>query len=283
VKAIASSIDKKFGVDSFIGISQKGNAEELYFCVNVPTEREQQKTASRITDALNFPLEYDQLQNGRRTKFIAIPLDDLLEVKSALEKLSSPEIGVSVIPQSKIEPEQRSAVSGSGDSPSPKFHLNTSQESSNTQNPKEREKKGNSKQFEEADSSQATVSDTQNTPEITSPKQQTSNQSVKREEWEKNMLILALASLKDNPANAGEEMQTATFAQGKYRVIHHTPSQMLRIVDEENQRGTLYKVQKGKPVQVCEFTELEKRSFELSSLELEVQVKQNQTKKLQQE
>jgi hypothetical protein len=94
--------------------------------------------------------------------------------------------------------------------------LNASQESSNTHFPKEREKKGNSKQFEEADSSQVTVSDTQNTPEITSPKQQTSNQSVKREEWEKNMLILALASLKDNPANTGEEIQTATFTQGKY-------------------------------------------------------------------
>ena len=86
---------------------------------------------------------------------------------------------------------------------------------------------------------------------------------VKREEWEKQMLKLALASLKENPANAGEEIQTATFCDGQYRVIHHVPSEMLRIVDEkENHRGTLYKVQRGKPFEVCKLTEDEKRSFE---------------------
>ena len=68
--------------------------------------------------------------------------------------------------------------------------------------------------------------------------------TVKREEWEKQMLKLALASLKENPANAGEELQTATFCDGQYRVIHHVPSEMLRIVDEkENHRGALYKAQ----------------------------------------
>jgi hypothetical protein len=85
---------------------------------------------------------------------------------------------------------------------------------------------------------------------------------VKREEWEKQMLKLAFASLKDNPANAGEEMQTATFGDGKYRVIYHAPSEMLRIVDEVGNRGTLYKVERGKAVQVCLLAEDEKRSFE---------------------
>ena len=84
------------------------------------------------------------------------------------------------------------------------------------------------------------------------------------------------ASLKENPANAGEEIQTATFCDDKYRVIHHVPSEMLRIVDEESHRGTLYKVQKGKPVQVCKFTEDEKINFEHNA-------KQQHLKDLQQE
>ena len=90
------------------------------------------------------------------------------------------------------------------------------------------------------------------------------------------MLKLAIASLKANPANAGEEMQTATFCNGKYRVIYHTPSQMLRIVDEESDRGTLCKVQRGKAAQISRFTEDEKQSFELHT-------KQYQPQDLQQE
>ena len=90
---------------------------------------------------------------------------------------------------------------------------------------------------------------------------------VKREKWEKQMLKLALACLKDNPANAGEEMQTATFRNGKYRVIYHQPSEMLRVVDEENQRGTLYKLRKGEAVQICKFTDEEKLSFEILVVE----------------
>jgi hypothetical protein len=42
---------------------------------------------------------------------------------------------------------------------------------------------------------------------------------VKREKWEKQMLKLAIACLKANPANTGEEMQTATFGDGKYRAL----------------------------------------------------------------
>jgi hypothetical protein len=59
------------------------------------------------------------------------------------------------------------------------------------------------------------------------------------------MLKIAIACLKENLANAGEEMQTATFGDGKYRVIYHEPSEMLRVVDEIGNRGTLYKVQRG--------------------------------------
>jgi hypothetical protein len=112
---------------------------------------------------------------------------------------------------------------------------------------------------------------------------------VKREEWEKQMLKLALAAatpegsiacLKENPANIGEEMQTATFGDGRYRAIYHTPSQMLRIVDEENHRGTLYKVQRGESLRVCDFTEHEKQNFEQLKLDKH---KQNQPQNLQQE
>lgn len=85
---------------------------------------------------------------------------------------------------------------------------------------------------------------------------------VQREEWEKQMLKLVIACLRGNPANAGEGMQTATFGNGKYQVISHTPSEMLRIVDEESDRGTLYKAERGKAAQVCLLNEDEKRGFE---------------------
>jgi hypothetical protein len=103
---------------------------------------------------------------------------------------------------------------------------------------------------------------------------------IKREEWEKQMLKSAIACLKNNPANAGEEMQTATFGDGKYRVIYHEPLEMLRVLDEIGDRGTLYKVQRGEAVQVCKFTDEEKRSFEQLKLDKH---KQNQPHNLQQE
>ncbi|NJR19253.1 MAG: hypothetical protein HC785_28550 [Calothrix sp. CSU_2_0] len=49
-------------------------------------------------------------------------------------------------------------------------------------------------------------------------------------------------------------------------MIYHTPSEMLRIVDEDEQRGTLYKLQRGKAVQVCNFIDKEKRNFEILTL-----------------
>ena len=220
-KKLSDEIDQKFGVECLVGIANKDNIEELYFCVTVPTEVSEQKTAARIDDALNFPLLYDQLQNGRRTKFIAIELKELQKLINQIESQTK---------QSTIQPTD--------------------------------EKVSDVKNHIEKDISAAVPG---NAP-----------LKVKREEWEKQMLKLALASLKENPANAGEEIQTATFSDDKYRVIHHTPSEMLRIVDEENHRGTLYKVQKGKPVQVCKFTENEKRSFEHDA-------KQQHLKNLQQE
>jgi hypothetical protein len=206
-KKLSDEIERKFGVESLLGIAQKGNIEELYFCVTVPTEGKQQKTAVRINDALNLPLDYDQLENGRRTKFIAIGLDELQEIIGRVET---------------------------------------------------KEQKKATQQAEIKASAEKESERTENTSTIDTPRKE----PVQREEWEKQMLKLAIACLKANPANAGEEMQTATFSDGKYRVIYHTPSQMLRVVDEENHRGTLYKVQKEKSVQVCKFTSDEKRSFE---------------------
>jgi hypothetical protein len=106
---------------------------------------------------------------------------------------------------------------------------------------------------------------------------------VKREEWEKQMLKLAIACLKDNPANTGEEMQTGTFGHGKYRVIYHAPSEMLRVVDEIDNRGTLYKLRRGEAVQVCKFTLDEKRDFEVLGVERNQSVAITASKNLQRE
>ena len=214
-KELSEEIDKKFGVESLIGIADKNDIEELYFCVTVPTEISEQKTAARINDTLNFPLEYDQLQNGQRTKFIAIELNELQELINQTESQTK---------QSTTQPTEVKAA----------------------------DEKDISAAVPIEDNSNSTQKSTRELPLM-----------VKREEWEKQMLKLALASLKENPANAGEEIQTATFCDGQYRVIHHIPSEMLRIVDEkENHRGTLYKAQRGKPALVCNFTEDEKKSFE---------------------
>jgi hypothetical protein len=51
-------------------------------------------------------------------------------------------------------------------------------------------------------------------------------------------------------------------------------------VDEVGNRGTLYRVQRGKPIQVCDFTENEKQNFEQLKLD---NYKQNQPQNLQQE
>ncbi len=219
---LSEEIDKKFGVESLIGIANKDNIEELYFCVTVPTKVSEQKTAARIKDTLNFPLEYDQLQNGQRTKFIAIELNELRELINEIGNKNQ-------IKESKTQQVEVKAIHETN-SVENNTHIAASKENNSNLSPL--------------------------------PLPETSV-SVKREEWEKQMLKQALASLKENPANADEEIQTATFGDGKYRVIHHIPSEMLRIVDEkENHRGTLYKAQRGKPVLVCNFTEDEKKSFE---------------------
>ena len=84
-KQLSDEIDKKFAVESLIGIANKDNIEELYFCIVLPTEVSQQKTVARINDTLNFPLEYDQLEDGRRTKFIAVKLDELRELINQID------------------------------------------------------------------------------------------------------------------------------------------------------------------------------------------------------
>jgi hypothetical protein len=236
LKKLSDEIDRKFGVESLLGIAQKGNIEELYFCVTVPTEGKQQKTAVRINDALHFPLEYDQLEDGHRTKFIAIGLDELQEIIGRIE--------------SKV---QKPATQQAEIKASPQKQSDT---------------------IEDCCQGHRAQTTTKNTSQT---------EPVKREEWEKQMLKLAIACLKDNPANAGEEMQTATFGNGKYRVIYHTPSEMLRIVDEENHRLTLYKVQRGEPAQVCEFTSEEKKSFEIFQMKLDTHLENSTPKGLQRE
>jgi hypothetical protein len=247
-KNLSDEIDKKFGVESLLGIARKENIEELYFCVTVPTEVSQQRAAARICDRLNFPLEYDQLENGRRTKFIAIALDELQEIIDRLQsKVQKPATQQAEI---KASAQKQSDRSTKGNMP--------------TGHP---------------------ISERTETSTIDTHRRE----PAQREEWEKQMLKLALAAatpegsiacLKANPANAGEEMQTAIFENGKYRVIYHEPSEMLRVVDEVGNRGTLYKVQRGKPIQVCDFTVNEKQNFEQLKLD---KYKQNQPQNLQQE
>ncbi|RUT03851.1 hypothetical protein DSM106972_047650 [Dulcicalothrix desertica PCC 7102] len=78
LKQLSQEINKKLGTESFIAIAQKGTEKELYFCSHLNSTHSNQADTTQITDTLNFPLEYDQLQNSKRTKFIAVPLDELL-------------------------------------------------------------------------------------------------------------------------------------------------------------------------------------------------------------
>ena len=78
LKQLSKEINKKLGTESFIAIAEKGTEKELYFCSHLNNTHSNQTNTTQITDTLNFPLEYDQLQNSKRTKFIAIPLDELL-------------------------------------------------------------------------------------------------------------------------------------------------------------------------------------------------------------
>ena len=85
IQLLSEIVERKFGTRSFIGIASQDEVEELYFCVNSPTKQSEGRTAQRIAAALNFPLEYDQLENGQRTKFIGIPLDEIQELMVAAQ------------------------------------------------------------------------------------------------------------------------------------------------------------------------------------------------------
>lgn len=234
IQLFSSVIEKKFGVESFIGISQKDEREELYFGVLLPTDRKDEKLVSRVTDALNFPLEYEQLSGGRRTKLIAAPLEDIQEIVSAVQE----KIQVALTPSPSADEIE--------------LHNNSQPVSTDFAhhlivNPQPME-------------SQPLSAEPTQKPSVSQP-------TPVREKWEVAMLKQAMTSLTADTANADEEIQTATFGEGKYRVIHHIPSETLRIVDETSHRGTLYKAQKGKPAQSCEFTSAEKEAF-LPSVEL---------------
>ena len=182
---LSEEIDKKFGVESLIGIANKDNIEEIYFCVALPTNVSEQKTQAIINDILNLPLEYDQLQGGRRTKFIAIELNELRELINEIHNQT----------QTKHSTTQLTEI---------KVIVPTNSTQNNTPAAVSKEHSSNSTNKSLCEGSM----------------------KVKREEWEKQMLKQALASLKENSANAGEEIQTATFGDGQYRVIHHVPSEM---------------------------------------------------------
>ncbi|WP_211293233.1 hypothetical protein [Brunnivagina elsteri] len=152
LKKLSDEIDRKFGVECSLGVARKEDIEELYFCVTLPTEVSQQKTAARINDALNFPLDYDQLENGRRTKFIAMPLATIFD-GIALPELEE------IIDQ--VESKVKHPATREMETPSVDVRLVVRHRI------------------------QLAVSQTE---------------PVKREEWEKQMLKLALACLRENPA-----------------------------------------------------------------------------------
>jgi hypothetical protein len=190
IMALSQEIEQKFGANSFVGVASKDNQEELYFGVLLPTGQAEVKTAARLTEAFNFPLEYEQMQGGQHTKLIAVPLPEMLELLNTATQLA-------------------------------------------TNSPQEVELPAVS-------------------PEL----------APLRSEWEKKMLTAAITSLKANVANTDEEIQTATFGENhQYRVIIHTPTETLRVVDELSERGTLYKAHKGSPAITCNFAEAEKQAF----------------------
>lgn len=124
------------------------------------------------------------------------------------------------------------------------------------------------------------IAQSETTPIPNQSSQAESNAPLLREAWEIEMLKQAIDSLKANTANVDEEIQTATFSEGKYRIILHEPTETLRIVDEIGHRGTLYKAQKGQPAKIGEFTSAEQESFLHSSVQ-QKQSRSNQNQDLE--
>lgn len=295
IKALSDEVEKKFGTQSFIGIAQKDNVEELYFGILIPTERSKEKIANRLENTFNFPLEYEQMQSGQRTKLIAIPLDDMQElISNALSRQqhreSAAPLQAAISPLSGVQRPLETVLlqTVDGDSISYKLKVDPGkmdataswlQKNGAEFNLMQPNSPGDRATFtiasihdaalnkliekyppQNAASEQQSSLESNAKSSIAEPLQQPSTRSH-REDWEKTMLKQALASLKANPANAAEEIQTSTFNDGKYRVIHHVESETLRIVDETSHRGTVYKAHKGKAAQTCKFTDAEKENF----------------------
>jgi hypothetical protein len=225
---LSNEIERKFGASSFVGIAEKGEQEELYFGILLPTKKSEQKTATRIEKAFNFPLEYEQMQGGERIKLIAAPLNEMQELISTAQAQIQQRKEIESISEAELQA-MKTAIGFAG--------------------------------------APSAIAQPETTPTPTQSPQPESGIAQVREEWEIGMLKQAIASLKANTANADEEIQTATFSKGKYRVILHEPTETLRIIDENGQRGTLYKAQKGQPAQIGEFTSAEQESFLHSFLE----------------
>lgn len=388
---LSNEIDRKFGASSFVGIAEKGDQEELYFGILLPTQKSEEKTATRIEKAFNFPLEYEQMQGGERIKFIAAPLDETLELISkaqtqiqqgkeeqlsnAIAVPSEEKVQISMNPLANLQPlnervtphfqkdvamaevatqfigtpatldapsstrnyqeawrerantgvytaEDTVMVSGSGlwRGVSQSQIEQTFQQHYVPLLDKAVEAKAafvvgdargcdqlvqqflqecgykfehqdgfikctpesiqeiespliQATSFADAPSAIASniapraITQPETTPTPTQSSQAESTAAPVREAWEIEMLKQAIDSLKANTGNADEEIQTATFSEGKYRIILHEPTETLRIVDEISHRGTLYKAQKGQPAKIGEFTSAEQESFLHSSVQ----------------
>lgn len=388
---LSNEIDRKFGASSFVGIAEKGEQEELYFGILLPTQKSEEKTATRIEKAFNFPLEYEQMQGGERIKLIAAPLDEMQELISkaqtqiqqgkeeqlsnAIAVPSEEKVQISMNPLANLQPLNERVT--------PHFQKDVAMAEVATQfigTPATLDAPSSTRNYQEAwrdlantgvytaedtimvsgsglwrGVSQSQIEQTfqqhyvpllekaveakaafvvgdargcdqlvqqflqergykfehqdgfikctpesiqeiespliqatsfaivpnaiaSNTaphaiaqPEITLTQTQSSQPEsdtpLVREAWEIEMLKQAIDSLKANTANADEEIQTATFSEGKYRVILHEPTETLRIVDEIGHRGTLYKAQKRQPAKIGEFTSAEQESFLHSSVQ----------------
>ncbi|MCL1474673.1 hypothetical protein [Argonema antarcticum] len=354
ISTLAKEIDRKFGVSSFVAIADKGEGEELYFGILLPTDKSESKTASRLIAAFNFPLEYEQIQGGQHTKLIAVPLDQMQSLlNTAASKVqNSGEINISAVPEKTESAQVQSLLNVEPTNPLANlaplnekvavhfqkdvamaematqfigFSAASPGRPSSTRNYQqawgERANTGvyskndiimvsgsgpwrgvTDEKIEQtfqqhyvpllekgvAAGASFVVGDAPGTdklvaaflaekgyrleqqdgfkrctPEVVQVADASQQPSVPvREEWEKKMLTSAIKSLKANPINVDEEIQTATFGEGsKYRVILHAPTETLRVVDDIYNRGTLYKANKGCPALICNFDEAEKQSF----------------------
>lgn len=387
----SSEIERKFGASSFVGIAEKGEQEELYFGILLPTKKFEEKTATRIEKAFNFPLEYEQMQGGERIKFIAAPLDEMqeliLKAQTQIQQRKEEQLSnaIAVPSEEKVQKFMNplANLQPLNERVTPHFQKDVAMAEVATQfigTPATLDAPSSTRNYQEAwcglantgvytvedtimvsgsdpwrgvsqsqiedtfqqhyvpllekaveakaafvvgdargcdqlvqqflqergykfehqdgfikctpepiqeielpliqatsfaatpsaitsDTAPHAIAQSEIIPTSTQSSQAESSAPLLREAWEIEMLKQAIDSLKANTANVDEEIQTATFSEGKYRIILHEPTETLRIVDEIGHRGTLYKAQKGQPAKIGDFTSVEQESFMHSYLQ----------------